>query len=99
MEEAQYQDPYSAMASRLRDLEEKQNLLKDRLILVGNSLIEDKDKTSIKLQAMKTDIAYLKEDVSKIKNFLQKISEQIDNFAKKSEIEILQKQFDLFRKE
>jgi uncharacterized protein (DUF342 family) len=99
MEEAQYQDPYSAMASRLRDLEEKQNLIKDRLILVGNSLIEDKDKSSIKLQAMKTDIAYLKEDVSKIKNFLQKISEQIDKFAKKSEMEILQKQFDLFRKE
>ena len=99
MEEAQYQDPYSAMASRLRDLEEKQNLLKDRLILIGNSLIEDKDKTSIKIQAIKTDVAYLKEDVSKIKNFLQKISEQIDNFAKKSEVDILQKQFDLFRKE
>lgn len=99
MEEVQYQDPYSAMASRLRDLEEKQSLLKDRLILVGNSLIDEKDKNLIKLQAIKTDVAYLKEDVSKIKNFLQKISEQIDNFAKKSEIEILQKQFDLFRKE
>jgi hypothetical protein len=99
MEEGQYQsDPYSAMGSRLRDVEEKQNLLKDRILLIGNTLVDERTKTFSKIQELKKEVMSLKDDMSKIKSFVQRVSEQIDNSARKEDLMILQRQFDLFRK-
>lgn len=97
MEEAQYYADYPMQGSQLRDIEEKQNLLKDRILLIGNSLVDEKDKTFSKLQDLKKEVMSLKEDVSKIKSFIQRLSEQIDNMARKEDLMILQRQFDLFR--
>ena len=84
MEEEQYSyNPDFSSNPRLRDLEEKQNLLKDRILLIGNTLIDEKDKNFSKMQELKKDVMSLKEDVSKIKSFVQKMSEQIDNLARK----------------
>jgi hypothetical protein len=96
MEEAQYsQDPSGA---RIRDIEEKQNLLKDRLLLIGNSFVDERDKTFTKLQELKKDAMLMKDDIAKLKSFIQRMSEQIDKLAKKEDLMILQRQFDLFRK-
>ena len=99
MGEVQYQyDQGSDINFRIRDVEEKQNLIKDRILLIGNSLIDERNKNFSNIQDLKKHVSSLKEDVSKIKDFLQKISEQMDNLARKEELMILQRQFDLFRK-
>ena len=99
MGEVQYQyDQGSDINFRIRDVEEKQNLIKDRILLIGNSLIDERNKNFSNIQDFKKHVSSLKEDVSKIKDFLQKISEQMDNLARKEELMILQRQFDLFRK-
>ena len=49
------------------------------------------------MQDMKKDLLLLKEDTDKIKEFVQKMSEQISGLARKEELMILQRQFDLFR--
>lgn|SRR3989338_3831214 len=88
---------FSEVSSRLRDVEEKQRLLKDRVILIGQSLIGERDKTFIEVQTMKKDISRLKEDNLRLKEFVQRMSEQIGNMSRKEELMILQRQFDLFR--
>jgi len=98
MEEVQYQDSgYSDFNQRIRDMEEKQRLLKERTILIGQTLIEERTKTFNELQELKKSLFLLKEESIKIKEMLQRLIEQSDQLARKEELMILQRQFDMFR--
>jgi len=99
MEEEGYSGQYSAeIYTKIRDMEEKQNLTKDRIILIGRNLVLEKESIFSQIQAMKKDLITLKEDNLRVKQFIQRITEQIQNMARKEELMILQRQFDLFRK-
>ncbi len=89
---------YAADQMRLRDIEEKMRLLKERTILIGQSLIESREKNSSELREIKKSLFILQEDISRIKDFISRITEQTEKFARKEELSILQRQFDLFRK-
>lgn len=84
--------------SFFRDIEEKQRLVKERMLLIGKTLIEERDKVFNELQAMKTTIAVLTEENKRMRELLQRLAEQINISARKEELMILQRQFDLFRK-
>lgn len=82
----------------LRDLEEKQRLLKERTLLIGKSLIEEREKVFNELQLIKTTVNILTEENKRMRELLQRLAEQINVSARKEELMILQRQFDLFRK-
>lgn len=84
---------------KLRDIEEKQKLLKDRVLLIGQSFIEERDKTSLELKDIKKSLIELKEETRRMKEILQNITQQLSNTARKEELLIIQRQFDLFRNE
>ncbi len=92
------QNFYTDISTRIRDIEEKQRLLKDRVLLVGKSFIEEREKNFSEIQEMKKTMMKIKEDNERIKEFLQRITEQMDSSARKEELMMLQRQFDLFRK-
>jgi len=94
---------YTAQSSpdpqmRLMDLEEKQRLVRERVLLLGKNFIDDKDKTLETLQEIKKTLILLKEEVLRMKEFSQRVAEQLDKTARKDELLILQKQLDLLRK-
>src|SRR3989338_451542 len=82
---------------RLKDVEEKQNILKDRLLLIGQNLIETKEETSERILEMRKDIEKMKNDVEKIKTFLDLVSSEMGKFARKDDLEILKKQARMFQ--
>lgn len=81
---------------RLRDMEERQRLLRDRILLVGKNLIETRGETEKELGKIKRDLETIKQDIVKIKSLLSTISEELGNTAKRSELMILEKQFKMF---
>ena len=87
----------SQSTSRIKDLEEKQNLLKDRLLLIGHNLIETKEEDSKKITELKKDVEGLKEEIRKMKNFLEMVSEELSKFARREDLEILAKQAKMFK--
>ena len=87
-------DPFA----KIRDMEEKQRLLKDRILLLAQTQIEEREKTFSDLQELKKTVFTLKEENLRMKELLQRITEQVNNTARKEELAILQRQFDLFRK-
>lgn len=91
-----YQD--SDVISKTRDLEEKVRLLKDRILLIGKSLVEERDKNFKEIQEMKTLLIKMQEENSRMKEVMQRIIEQLEATARKEELMILQRQFDIFRK-
>lgn len=83
--------------ARIRNTEEKQGILKERLLLIGKNLIETKENTTEKILEMKKDVDKIKQDVDKIKIFLEAISGEFSKFARKDELKILSKQAKMFQ--
>lgn len=94
----QEQQPSMDVSLRLRDLEEKNSLLRDRVMLLSQSLIEEKDKNFKAMQEMKSTLIKTKEEVNRLKELMQRMAEQITSMARKEELMILQRQFDILRK-
>ncbi len=81
----------------LMDLEERQRIVKDRLILIGQNLIDFKEKNEEEILEIKKDLEFLKRNVEKIKDFIETISSEFQKFAKKEDLEILKKQAKMFQ--
>lgn len=99
MEEVnQYQQDFSLeIGPRLRDIEERQRLLKDRILLIGDSLVKERERTLKDIRELKHSMLLMQEENMRIKELLARISEQLQFTPRKEELLMLQRQFDLFR--
>lgn len=97
-EEYAQQDLFQEMSVRVRDVEERQQLLKDRLLLVGKSVLDERERLAVEMQTLKKNVLLLTEESARCKELLQRLAEQLNNAARKEELSILQRQVDLFRK-
>ena len=100
MEEGQadyYGQAFGESNTKIRDLEEKQRILKDRLLLIGQNLIETREKTTQDILEIKKDVEEMKHTLDRIKAFLELISGELSKFAKKEDLEILSKQAKMFQ--
>ncbi len=95
-EQQNYDDGWNQMASSLRSMEEKQRLLKERMLLIGKNLIGLRDEQGKDIAKMKGDIEEIKEEVEKIKKSNGRMAEEMVKKARKKEIERLNKQIKMF---
>lgn len=84
--------------TRIRDLEEMQRILRDRILLISGSFVKEREKELEETQELKRTIEKLKDENLRIKEILLRVGETLDKAARKEELMILQRQFDLFRK-
>ncbi len=94
---AYYSQGFGDTSVKIRDLEEKQRILKNRLLLIGQNLIEVKEKTSEDLLGIKKDIEILKQNMERMISFLETASNEFSKFAKKEDLAILSKQARMFQ--
>lgn len=87
----------SEMNAKMRDIEEKQRVLRDRLLLIGQNLVEIKDNTNKKILEIKKDIEIMKQNIERMSSFLETVSNEFSKFAKKEDLEILTKQAKMFQ--
>ncbi len=83
--------------TKLRDLEEKQKMLKDRILLIGQNLVEMKEKTGSDILQIKKDIEIMKRNIERLISFLETASAEFSKFARKEDLEILSKQAKMFQ--
>ncbi len=86
----------SEFNTKLRDIEEKQRLLKDRVLLIGENLVEMREASQKNITELKIQAESAKQDILKIQETLQRVLEELENKARKSEVEIVRKQFKMF---
>jgi hypothetical protein len=91
------QDLISDIAVKLRDIEEKQNLIKDRVLLLGENLVSEKEDTEKEMVFIKNGLSMLGEEIRKIKLNLRRIMEESEGFVRKNEFDILKRQFEMFQ--
>jgi len=81
----------------IRDVEEKQRILKDRILLIGKNLIEIREKKNKEILEIKKELEIIKQDLKRMIDFLQSASTEFSKFARKEEVAILSKQAKMFQ--
>jgi len=84
-------------SARLNEIEEKQRLIKDRLLLIGENLISTKEEYDTEISEIKKQIKQIEFEIKTIKQLNQRIINEIGNFARKAELEILERQMKIFQ--
>jgi hypothetical protein len=98
MAEEEYENQYfTETSTKVRDMEEKQRIIKDRILLIGQNLIEMKGDIQITFLGIKKDIEIMKRDIERLKSFFEAASGEFSKFAKKEDLEILTKQAKMFQ--
>jgi len=98
MNEQNYENLYFAEANtKVRDLEEKQRILKDRVLLIGQNLIEFKEDFHKTFIDIKKDVEILKHELERLKAFIETLSVEFSKFARKEDLGILAKQAKMFQ--
>jgi hypothetical protein len=96
-QEGYIEQSFSDPNTKIIGVEEKQRILKDQVLLLGQNLIEIKEKTNTKIVEIKQNIEFLKQEVERISSFLESLSGEFSKFAKKEDLEILTKQAKMFQ--
>ncbi len=88
---------FSDTNTRIKDLEEKNRLLRDKMLLISDSFVKEREKNFKEIQELKRTVEILRMDNSRMKEMLSRVGEIVDKSARKEDLAILQRQFDLFR--
>jgi len=80
--------------TKLQDIEEKQRLIKERVMLLGENLVEMKTETEI--ASIRTTLDIMKNEVIKIRDTIGIITDEISDFARREEVDILRRQAAMF---
>jgi hypothetical protein len=101
MAEEQYQNPINALlaefGTRINEVEEKQRLIRDRALLIGENLITTKQESEEKDYELKKQINEINLEIKNLKQLVHRIVNEIPNFARKTELEILEDQAKIFQ--
>ena len=100
-EQFQQQDPINALLSefgtRLNETEEKQRLIKDRILLIGENLISTKEDSLKQDSEIKKQIKQINFELESLKQLITRIINEMPNFARIIELEILERQMKMFQ--
>ena len=86
----------SEFNTKLRDIEERQKLIKDRVLLIGENLVSGKEESIKEISELKVKTENLEKEMERLKETISSLIEEVQNFARKSEVEILKRQFKMF---
>jgi hypothetical protein len=96
-QEGYAQQSFGDSNAKMISIEEKQRISRDQILLLGQNLIETKEKTNQKIIEIKKDIEQIKQNIERMSSFLESISGEFSKFAKKEDLEILTKQAKMFQ--
>ena len=92
----QQQDFYLDTIARVRTLEGRYNLLRDRVLVINNNLIDQYKKTLTEVRVINDDIKEIKSDIFKIKEALKHLLKELELFARKEDVKYLEKYINLW---
>jgi len=83
-------------STKIRDLEEKQNLLKEKSLLLGQSFLKQEEVLRTDISELKDEIKELRMDVDRLKDNVETLIQEIGDFVRKDEFRILDKQMKIW---
>ena len=90
------QDWLLEMGSRIRTVEGQYNLLRDRVLVVNNNLIGQYKKNLVEFKSLNEDVRDMKEDIFKLKEAIRHLLKEMELFARKENVTVLEKYINLW---
>ena len=84
------------ITSRVRSLEGKYNLLRDRVLIINNNMIEEYKKLMSELKVINGDVKEIKGDIFKLKESIRHLVKEMELFARKEDVQFLEKYINLW---
>ena len=95
------QDPINSLlgefSTRLNEIEEKQRLIKDRILLIGENLISTKEDSLKQDFEIRRQLKQIDFEIRTLKQLMTRVVNELPNLARKSELEILENQAKIFQ--
>jgi len=96
-EQVQGTDYLADINVKLRDIEEKQNTIRDRILLIGENLINEKEENNQEIAELKAKMLDIEDKLANTKMAVDRVIDDRNNFARKTEFDILKRQFQMFQ--
>jgi len=77
--------------TRLRDIDERNKLIRERVLLLGKNLISSRQDTEDKLKEIKKENQEIKKENQEIKKTTNKLISEFSKFVKREEITIIER--------
>lgn len=87
----------SEFGTRLNEVEEKQRLIKDRVLLIGENLVSTKEQYEKELGNFRKQISEITTDLKGIKQLNKRIVNELENYARITEVEVVERQIRMFQ--
>lgn len=81
----------SDLIARTRVLESKYSLFGERMLIINKNMIEEYKKLSQEIKSIDTEVKEIKNDLHHIKEVLKKLVKEMETFARKENLKILEK--------
>lgn len=96
MEQQSQENIIGDLNSRTRVLEGKYNLLRDRVLVINQNMIAEYKKLLAEIKAINSDVKEIKNDVFNIKETVKHIVKELEFFARKEDVKVLEKYINMW---
>lgn len=79
------------LSTRIRDIEERNNSMRERLMLLGQNLLDTRQKVEEKLSEIEKQNSQINSEIKKMKSLAEEISSEMNNFVRKDEIILVER--------
>ncbi len=79
------------LSTRIRDIEERNNSMKERLLILGQNLLGSKEEIEEKVAQIEKQNTQINTDLKKMKNTFENLNSEINNFVRKDEIILVER--------
>jgi len=77
--------------TRLRDLDERNKLIRERVLLLGKNLISSKQDVDEELKEIKQDNQEIKQNLEKMKKITNSLLTEFNKFIKREEVVVIER--------
>lgn len=84
------------VTSRVRSLEGQYNLLRDRVLIINNNMVEEYKKLSGEMRFLEGEIKEIKSDIFKIKETIRHLIKESELYPRKEDVQFLEKYINLW---
>ena len=86
----------SDINNRVRTLENRYNLFGERLLIVNQNMVEEYKKLTKEMRLINDDLKEMKQDIFKVRDIITNVVKEMEGFAKKEQIKVLEKYIDIW---
>ena len=89
-------DLMSEIQSRIRLLESKNSLMRERALVINQNMIDGYKKLTSDIQNFEEETKELKKDLFEIKEIIRHITKELEFFARKDSVRVLEKYINMW---